>query len=140
MSLIDDVTSRHLERSLDLRHERAQLLTANIANADTPHYQPVDLAFEGELARALEADAEPTPPGWVETDRGHLSGRMDTEARPERVILRPDVTNTLDGNAVDLDKEMARFTDNSVRFQATVESARRRYQMLVQVIQEISQA
>lgn len=140
MSLIADATSRQLELALDLRQQRAELLTANIANADTPQYQPVDLAFEGELSRALDADADTMPPGWRATDVGHLAGRMEAEAPPERVILRPDITNTLDGNGVDLDKELARFTDNNVKFQTTVESARRRYQMLVQVITELGQA
>ena len=36
MTLIQDGTGQTLERALDLRLEGQQLLSANIANADTP--------------------------------------------------------------------------------------------------------
>ena len=40
--------------ALALREKRLQLLSANIANADTPHYQAQDLDFTTALRSALQ--------------------------------------------------------------------------------------
>ncbi len=132
MSLIEDASSQALLRSLDLRHRRQELLAANLANADTPNYQPVDYEFEGALQKALNGTDD--PPGMAETSEGHLDGHVGQEVRPDKLVVRPDVTNTLDGNGVDTDLELARFSDNGLRYEATVEMTRRRYAMLLDII------
>lgn len=132
-SWLTDTTARALEASLDLRLQRQRLLASNIANAETPNYQPVDLSFEGALSAALE-DGEPAPPGFSTSDPAHLDGVMPTEPEAADVVVRPDVTNTLDGNGVDLDRELSRLTDNAIHYQTSVESARRRLALLNYVI------
>ncbi len=132
-SWLADSTARALEASLDLRLSRQRLLASNIANAETPNYQPVDLSFEGALTAAIE-DGEPVPPGFATSDPGHLDGVMPTEPEAADVVVRPDVTNALDGNGVDLDRELSRFTDNAIHYQTGVESARRRLALLNYVI------
>jgi len=133
MSLIADSTSLALEAALDLRLERQQLLASNIANTDTPHYKPVDMEFEGALRDAMgpgEASMGPV----TRSDRYHLGdGTNFTPAEPT-LVERVDVTNTLDGNGVDLDQEMARYADNAIRYNATLEMVRRRHGILTYTI------
>ena len=43
-------TLNQLERSLDVRLMRHNLLAANVANADTPGFRPKDLDFTAALA------------------------------------------------------------------------------------------
>ena len=138
MSWIVDRTGANMEKSLDLLIKRQEILTANIANVDTPHYTPIDLTFEGALHEA-QNQAEPIPPGFVRTNDAHLSGVMKREAKIDSVSLRPDLTNTLDGNGVDVEAELARTADNGVKYQTTVEMAKRRYSILTAVISQLSQ-
>tara|TARA_B100000405_G_scaffold163044_1_gene113763 strand:+ start:528 stop:953 length:426 start_codon:yes stop_codon:yes gene_type:complete len=138
-SWISDATMQNLERSLDLRLKRQELLASNMANVDTPHYQPVDLAFEGALAEAME-DGDTAAGGMHRTDASHVTGDTGQDYTPAEVLERPDVTNSLDGNGVDLDKELTRFAENKSRFEVTAESTRRRFLVLNYVIQQLGQA
>ena len=60
----------------------------------------------------------------------------DTQA----VIERPEVGDTLDDNAVDTDKELARVADNSLTYQAELELLRRRYAAIQRAITSMSGA
>src|ERR1700730_3314900 len=52
MSLIDTSYTGFLERYLDLATFRQTLVSANLANIDTPGYRSVDVAFQSELVWA----------------------------------------------------------------------------------------
>lgn len=141
MSLVADKTGMVIDQALNLRFKRQQLLVANIANVDTPNYQPVDLAFEAALKAAVVADdtADMGATGFRRTDAMHLSSHIDVHSKSAEVLVRTDVTNSLDGNGVDLDKEMARITDNSAQFQVMLEVARRRFSILTELITTMNQ-
>ena len=148
MSWISDNTLKTLEASLDLRQVRQNLLTANIANASTPHYDPVDLKFRGALA-AADAQLDTPPAALERTDPGHMSASMTdpdrsgveaTSGPASEVVTRPDVTNSLDGNGVNLDTELARLTDNAVRYDTGVEATRRRFAITNYVITQMTTA
>jgi flagellar basal-body rod protein FlgB len=141
MSILTDTTMKSLENSLDLRLRRQELLASNLANIDTPGYQPHDLEFEGFLRRATEVP-EPESVGGVAIDRTspmHMSPadmRMD-EMPLDSTITRADVENSLDGNGVDLDKEVARSAENSVRYSASSEMTRRKIAILNYAISSV---
>jgi len=141
MSIVNDKTSGVLDQALSLRFQRQQLLVANIANIDTPNYHPVDLAFEGMLKQALdEGEAEVTKPsGFQQTHAMHFDGTLHEALRPTEVIVRRDVTNSLDDNGVDLDKEMAHLVDNSTKYQTLLEVTRRRFAILTEVLATMGQ-
>ena len=42
MSLITDTTNKAIQGALDLRFRRQEMLSSNLANLDTPNYQPKD--------------------------------------------------------------------------------------------------
>jgi flagellar basal-body rod protein FlgB len=54
------------------------------------------------------------------------------------MVERPEVGDTIDGNAVDTDKEMARVADNSLYYQTQLELLRRRYAAVQKVITGMS--
>ena len=141
MSIITDKTSAVLDQALSLRFKRQQLLAANIANADTPNYKPVDLAFEGALKDAIKKDDsnDAYPPGIHKTDPMHMSGWIEEVVEATEVHVRSDVTNSLDNNGVDIDKEMARITENSTSYQTVLEVTRRRFNILTELITTMSQ-
>ena len=108
MSIDFDRSLQLLERSLDLRLRRHEILASNLANIDTPNYRARDLRFEGFLR---EAEGAP--------------GQVDLEASAE-VVEDPTPSGTLDGNNVDLDATAARLAENAVRYRAALELVRRK--------------
>jgi len=138
MSLIVDTTAKALEQAMDLRLKRQELLGSNMANMDTPGYQPQDLEFEGELTRIIEDES--AMPTTRRTDGEHLGMGVEALAGADNVEERPDVLNSVDGNGVDLDREMARVADNSMRYNATLEMQRRRVGILNYSIMKMGEA
>ncbi|MBU3752257.1 MAG: flagellar basal body rod protein FlgB, partial [Mycobacterium sp.] len=65
MNFLDKDLAIH-ERALRLRGQRLEVLSANIANADTPNYKARDLDFRAAMAQAQGASTDPfagTPTG-----------------------------------------------------------------------------
>lgn len=135
MSIVSDSTNLTLRAGLNRRAERQNLLASNLANIDTPGFQPKDLAFEGALKEAAEAlDTNSLP--MVRTESGHMSSSVISIEPHDDLVERPDVVDTLDGNGVDLDKELVRTTDNAMKFTGSAEMLRRRYNILQSVIND----
>jgi flagellar basal-body rod protein FlgB len=105
---------------LRLRGKRSELIARNLANADTPGFEARDFDFR----RAMDS-ARGEAVGSMNlstTGRGHLSAGGQGAAGP----LAPDlqyripVAPSVDGNTVDVQLEQAAFTENAVRYQATL--------------------
>jgi flagellar basal-body rod protein FlgB len=121
-----DEALRFHETALSLRAQRQQLLASNIANADTPGYKARDVDFskslQGALARSGPAGqaAPATAPGaLVKTSAAHLSPNR-TIAGLEPQYRKPAQGGGIDGNTVDMDIERNQFTDNALRYEASV--------------------
>jgi len=139
MSITSDSVNLSLRAALDLRLQRHELLAHNLVNADTPGFRPADLEFEGVLQSVVSENAQ-GPLAKSDTAERPLSvvaagGRPSEE---QAVIERPEVGDTLDDNAVDTDKEMARIADNSLNYQAQLELLRRRYMAIQRAIASMS--
>jgi len=101
--------------AVSLRSQRAELLAANVANADTPGYKARDLDFAAALAEAGAG-----APGLRRTDAAHLGSPGSTPAGATleyRVPLSP----SLDGNTVDAHMESMAFLENALRYQASLQ-------------------
>ena len=88
--------------ALRLRSYRQELLSANIANSDTPNYKAVDFDF----AQALKAIQ--TPASASAADAGPT------------LQYRIPAQSSIDGNSVEMDAERAKFADNTVRYEAAM--------------------
>ena len=94
---------------LDATMLRLDVLTNNISNAETPYFKREDVSFEAQLESAIEKnkvkdivveDLKPT----VYTDYGNYANRMD-------------------GNNVDIDKEMAELAKTKLRYDTLIQRA-----------------
>lgn len=107
-----------LEQSLDYHLDRQVMLTANVANVDTPGYRPVDLGF---LPPPL-----PEPGGVLlaRTTPGHI----DPRDRPALLMPYEDPAASPgnDQNAVDMDRELAKVAANTMRYETASELVARR--------------
>jgi len=145
MSIGNDPVKLSLRAGLDLRWQRHELLSHNLANADTPGFRPKDLEFEGVLQSVVTGQGGmsgslATTGGSPETAKMRLGygGMSERPTEVQEVVQRPEVGDTLDDNAVDTDKEMARVADNSLNYQAQLELLRRRYAAIQRVISSMS--
>lgn len=108
------------QNALSLRAERQQVIADNIANADTPGYRARDFDFSSELASAMSA-APGTGRGMrlATTSDRHLAASFSGTSLHELLYRVPDQPS-LDGNTVDMDRERAQFSDNAVRYEASL--------------------
>lgn len=111
MPSLNDVLATHAT-ALRLRAARAEVLAANLANADTPGYQARDLDFQSLLAAAGD------PGQLATTQAGHLGHAAGDGAAP--LMYRQPLHASLDQNTVDVQAERAAFLDNALRYQASL--------------------
>jgi flagellar basal-body rod protein FlgB len=117
VSKLDDALRFH-QTALSLRAGRQELLASNIANADTPNYKARDVNFASALKNALAGSSTQLP--VVQTSPLHLDGNAGASILGSPVMYRRPVQPSADGNTVDMDVERAQFTDNALRYEASV--------------------
>lgn len=110
---LDNAFGIHAQ-ALMMRSQRAELLAANMANADTPNYKAKDFDFHSALSQSKHAMTvlTATEPGHVKSANsqfGNLHMQYRTPSQP-----------SLDGNTVDEDLERSEFMQNSVMYQASL--------------------
>lgn len=102
---------------LKLRAQRQQLLAANIANADTPGYKAVDFDFAQALGRVREGGGRL---GLAVTRPGHIASNAGIAAGID-LKYRIPAQDAIDGNTVEMDREVAHFTENALAYQANAQ-------------------
>ena len=90
------------QKRMEWAARRQAVLARNIANANTPHFQPSDVA---DFASTLSATTGVTP---VRTQPGHLRGTIPDTAG---LALKRPSTHSPDGNAVALDQQLTQVAD-----------------------------
>lgn len=122
-----------VQQALNLRARRQEVLAANLANADTPHYKARDVDFAAALRRASTSVG-----GAVQLARTapeHLSARGGADALMSGLIrYRAALQPSLDGNTVDLNVERAHFAENTMQYQFLLERASGAFRTIKQAI------
>jgi flagellar basal-body rod protein FlgB len=103
------------EAALSLRAQRAEVLAANLANADTPNFKARDIDFS-EMFKNVEAGKSGR---LIKTHRMHGDTRSDTGVAnlAYRIPMQPD---TGDGNTVDAQVEQAKFAENAMQYETSL--------------------
>ena len=104
--------------ALKLRANRAQVLAANIANADTPNYKARDIDFKQSLAQAV-GKAGGKSSEMITTHARHLDVSGNSSMGTE-LLYRTPTQPSLDGNTVELQAERSAFLENSMMYQASL--------------------
>ena len=112
--------------SLQLRGERNNIIASNIANAATPNYKARDISFEDEINKASNNGS------LKSTHNNHIaynSGNSFNEASyTEPLVI------ALDGNTVELAVEQMQFSENTMRYQTTVNFLNGKIQKIMSAI------
>lgn len=104
------------EPALLLQAQRAEVLASNLANADTPNYKARDIDFRAVLNTA-SADRDALTSMTV-TRGGHMQPEL--EDGPYELLYREPYQPSLDGNTVESQVEMSAYSDNAMRYLATL--------------------
>ncbi|MBL8819064.1 MAG: hypothetical protein JNL58_23750 [Planctomyces sp.] len=89
----------HLEllgRLINASEERQKVISQNVANVNTPHYQRLEYNFEQQLARELS------------------KGTEDFSGVSAEVRRTPGLPARADGNNVDIDREIGEMNKNAI--------------------------
>lgn len=103
-----------LERFLDATNDQAQVVTANIANVDTPGFKTKDLRFHDVL---MSTDED-----------GGTAQLSPTVSRVPGLLQRPD------GNNVDLDRESLLLARAQLQYQLGTQLVKSRFHQLLSAI------
>ena len=104
----------HHEQALRFRALRNQVLSSNIANADTPNYKARDLDFSTALKGARQQTI-----GLTRTSDLHKQAWGAT-SDGARTMYRVPSQPSLDGNTVSMDVEQAAFAENALQYRASL--------------------
>lgn len=131
MSILFDRLQGTMSHALDYRLQRNNMISANLANIDTPGYTPVELKFEEQLRSFLEGEK---PLGMSATHERHLAhndpieqGEIEFDA-----YSLPDQK----GNSVDLDHESSKLAENQLMYRTLITAYNKRVSFLQYVVRE----
>lgn len=111
---LDKLVGFH-QNALTIRNDKLEVISGNLANANTPGYKARGIDFQQAMARAQHSSGQ----SMTRTHEKHLSGGMvSTSDIGFRIPSQPD---TGDGNSVEVQRERNEFLDTGMRYQATVE-------------------
>lgn len=105
-------------QALAVRARRAEVLAANIANADTPNYKARDLDFRAALSGA-RSQMQLSATRLATTNSAHLTAAAG-EPTGETLLYRTPSQPSVDGNTVDAQVEYSQFSQNALQYQASL--------------------
>ncbi|MEA3241317.1 MAG: flagellar basal body rod protein FlgB [Pseudomonadota bacterium] len=128
-----DNTTNLLAKVMALRARKAEVISSNIANIDTPGYKARQVTFMDQLQDALvESDRLPL----VKTHKEHLPVSRTITEIESSIQAQESSLAGFDRNTVDLDHEMAALAENSLNYNAAVQMLHKKLNILKNAIVE----
>ena len=119
-----------LTHAMNFRLQRQNMISANLANIDTPGYTPVDLKFQDQLDSFMKGAS---PIALNQTHDAHRRlGEMDGSEPIFGVVeegeVEFDVYSLPDkkGNSVDLDHESSKLAENQLMYRTLITAYNKR--------------
>lgn len=124
---IADQTIAALQKSLDLRAQKQQVIAGNIANAETPGYSARKFDFEDSLRKAIN-----TPEATSnKTHAKHFPIGSSGISRVQGTMTKETSSNLQgDGNSVSVDDEMFDLAENQLLYEAGSQILKKKFSML----------
>jgi len=124
---IADRTIAALQKSLDLRAQKQQVIAGNIANAETPGYSARKFDFEDSLRKAINTPNIATRP----THAKHFPIGTNSISRVQGTMTKQVSPNTQgDGNSVSVDDEMLDLAENQLLYEAGSQILNKKFSVL----------
>ena len=119
-----------LAKALDYRAARAKVISANIANIDTPYYKAKDIKFEDTLLSEAKKlySKESVDLELAKTNPRHMD-LEDSSTNKISYFLRATHAQRNDANTVDLDIETTELSKNQMMYQAAMSALQKESRM-----------
>ncbi|ACS79219.1 flagellar basal body rod protein FlgB [Maridesulfovibrio salexigens] len=118
---------------LDLRLQRQNLVSSNLANVNTPGYKEKRLEFEEDLQKAMNLDAKGK---MTRTSKMHIPTAFDANKFEGDTISKFEPRVIHGENRVDMDKEMVTMAKNTLYYNALSQVIGKNFQGMTKIIQE----
>jgi flagellar basal-body rod protein FlgB len=113
-----------MSRALDAAALRQKVISNNIANVETPNFQPTKVSFEDLFRQELTSTFNGT-----RTNEKHIAiGGSDQLPAPQ--LIKENTVMNNNGNGVDLDGEMTEMTNNSLWYQSLTYGVNEEFNLL----------
>ncbi|WP_411346101.1 flagellar basal body rod protein FlgB [Paenibacillus sp. WLX1005] len=134
MNLLNDASFRRLEGAISASNLRQQVITNNIANADTPYFKRSEVSFENLLQSQM--DGSQSSISGITTNPRHFQIGSTAGSVPQASVVTDNSTvmnNNL--NNVDMDVEMSDLAENQLRYNTYIEQVNHQIKMMRTAIQ-----
>ncbi|MGL1894316.1 MAG: flagellar basal body rod protein FlgB [Spirochaetaceae bacterium] len=124
-----------LQRTMDVSLLRREVISNNIANAETPNFKRTDVTFEASLTKALNSynssdfEMKMTNDKHIPDDR-----TVDYKTIKPRRVLDYMTQADSNGNNVDIEREMMDVVKNQMRYQLLTQSVSKQFQKINMVV------
>lgn len=126
-----DSNMQLLSKVLDLRAQKAQVISSNIANAETPGYSAQRFDFEEDLAMALRG-------GGVKLTTSHNAhiplGPSNFHSVTGKIVTVKDQTGIGDKNSVSVNQEMTDLSENELLYETAAQLLKKKITQLNMVL------
>jgi len=131
-SILNDRMLGVMAVALDGLSKQQGVISHNIANIDTPGFRAKQVPFKARLKAALQSgDALPV----ARTHRDHLKLGSALDAVTQ-VTVRKGVTPRVDGNTVDINREMIDLVETSLKYRAVAQLVSKRLSLIKSVVMD----
>lgn len=120
--LFSDRTPKLIRKSLDFNTQKAAVIATNIANSETPGYKAIRVKFEEILQQAATGNSLPLKT----TNPKHIDASGNAMKTSEPVIEIDLSAGRLDGNNVNMEKEMIGLTETQMAYEAAIAAMTKR--------------
>lgn len=127
-----DSNAQLLGKVLDLRAQKAQVISANIANAETPGFSPSRFNFEDDLSAALNKTK------GIQLSTSHDAhiplGPGNFNSVNGKVVVEQNQSAIGDGNGVNVDQEMIDLSENGLLYETAAQLLKKKMSLIKHVI------
>jgi len=129
-----DSIIKTLQRNLDVRARKHEVIISNIANVDTPNYKAFDLIVEDEMSKV---DSNEIINNLARTHLFHIPVKIQNgvDVTKSKIQLSKEVSLRGDGNTVNMEKEMAELSENNIMYRISADILSRKFQGLLKAMQ-----
>ncbi len=129
-----DKTINSLGVALNFRALNQDIISSNIANADTPGYKAKKLDFENQLKVAMDIDGSQTLRS--SDDRHFVTANGGIKDVRGNIFIDPLINVKNDLNSVDIDTQMAQLKENQLLYNAAAQVISKKLAMMKYAINE----
>ena len=121
-----------LSKVLDLRSTKAQVISSNIANAETPGFSASRFEFEADLASAIKGGKN----AQLQTshEKHFPLGPGNFNSVSGKIRIEEDNAGIGDDNNVSVDQEMMSLSENELLYETAAQLLKKKMSLMKHVI------